>query len=189
MALSIIAGLKRGLKLESPPPATARPTAAMVREALFSMIAGRIPGARTLDLYAGSGAMGLEAASRGAASVLLCDRDPEVLRTLRRNASRFGEGFAVSVAELSFPEGFPALGRHAPFDLMLLDPPYAEREAPLEFLREAPGLGLAAPGALLVWEMAPATLKALPSLDTGSFSVTKTRAWGARAAAILEYEG
>jgi 16S rRNA (guanine966-N2)-methyltransferase len=189
LALVIIAGARKGLKLEMPPAAIARPTAAPVREALFSMIAARVPGARALDLYAGSGAMGLEAASRGAASALLCDRDPEALKVLRRNAARLGGGFGVKVAGLSFPEGHPALAPHGPFDLVFLDPPYAETGAPLAFMREAPALGLVAPGAALVWEMAPATLKGLPGMDTGPFAVARSRVWGSRAAAILEFAG
>jgi 16S rRNA (guanine966-N2)-methyltransferase len=189
LALIIIAGLKKGLKLEIPPPALVRPTAAMVREAVFSMISGRVEGARVLDLFSGSGAMGLEAASRGAASVVMCDRDAEVLKVLRKNAARFGEGFQVSVLALSFPAGYPALVRHGPFDLILLDPPYRDPGAASGFLVTAPVLGLCAPNALAVWEMSPATLKGISDADTGIFKVVKTRAWGARGAAILELAG
>jgi 16S rRNA (guanine966-N2)-methyltransferase len=185
VALTVIAGSRKGLRLEIPPPDAARPTAAVVREAVFSMIADRIPGARALDLYAGSGAMGLEALSRGAASAVLCDRDPRVLKVLRRNASRFGEGSGASVEALASPEGWPLLRRLGPFDVMFLDPPYADAGAPLAFMKAAPALGLSAPDAVVVWEMSPATLKAFPGMDTGSFSAVRTRAWGARAAAIL----
>jgi 16S rRNA (guanine966-N2)-methyltransferase len=189
MALAIIAGGRKGLKLRLPPPPAARPTAAIVREAVFSMVAGKVAGARALDLFAGSGAMGLEAASRGAASVVLCDRDPAVLAVLRQNASRFKEGYDVTVAALDFPGGFPALKRYAPFDLVFLDPPYREPEAASGFLKAAGALGACAPGAWAVWEMSPLTLMGLDGLDTGAFKPVKSRAWGARAAAILEFGG
>jgi 16S rRNA (guanine966-N2)-methyltransferase len=186
LALVIIAGRKKGLKLQIPPPSAARPTAAIVREAVFSMIAARVPGARALDLFAGSGAMGLEAASRGAGSVVLCDRNPESLKALRKNVSLFGDGFVAKALELSFPEGYPALKRYGAFDLIFLDPPYGDPEAASGFLASAPGLGLCAPEALAVWEMSPQTLKSLDGADTGAFALVKSRAWGARAAAILE---
>ncbi|MDR1041932.1 MAG: RsmD family RNA methyltransferase [Deltaproteobacteria bacterium] len=185
MALVIIAGRKKGLKLEIPPPSVARPTASRVREAVFSMVAAKVPDARVLDLYAGSGAMGLEAASRGAREAVLCDRDPEALGILRKNAARFRDGFDVKVVGLSFPEGYPALKRLGPFDLLLLDPPYADPEAAAGFLRAAPDLGLCAPEAMAVWEMSPGTLKSIADFDIGSFRTVRTRAWGARAAAIL----
>ncbi|MDR1080467.1 MAG: 16S rRNA (guanine(966)-N(2))-methyltransferase RsmD [Deltaproteobacteria bacterium] len=189
MALVIIAGLKKGLKLEIPPPALARPTASMVREAIFSIVAARVVGARVLDLFSGSGAMGLEAASRGAGSVVMCDRDPEVLKVLKRNAARFREEFRATVRELTFPEGYPALRRYGPFDLILLDPPYGDPEAASGFLRAAPEMGLCAPKATAVWEMSPRTAKTIGETDTGRFTVVKTRAWGARAAAVLELDG
>jgi 16S rRNA (guanine966-N2)-methyltransferase len=189
VALVIIAGSRKGLKLEIPPPGLVRPTASMVREAIFSLVAAKVAGARVLDLFSGSGAMGLEAASRGAGPVVMCDRDPDVLKVLKKNAGRFREGFRTTVCELSFPEGYPALRRHGPFDLILLDPPYGDPEAAPGFLRAAPGLGLCAPKAAAVWEMSPKTLKTIDDVDTGNFAVVKTRTWGARAAAILELAG
>jgi 16S rRNA (guanine966-N2)-methyltransferase len=188
LALVIIGGSRKGLKLALP-PAAARPTAAAVREAVFSMIADAVPGSRALDLFAGSGAMGLEALSRGAARAVLCDRDPEVLKVLKKNAARFGPEPAAAVLALDFPAGYPALAAQGPFDLLLLDPPYSGADLAPGFMRAAPGLGLCSPEALLVWEMGAAALKTLESADTGAFGLVKSRSWGAKAAAILRFRG
>lgn len=96
-----------------------------MREALFSMWADRLEGARVLDLFAGSGVVGLEAVGRGALSALCIDADLRAVKTLEANAARLGEK-TVEVRRLNLPEG---LGRLAaanagPFDLVYADPPY-----------------------------------------------------------------
>lgn len=121
-AVRIIAGQWKGRKLEV--PARSRPTSSRAREALFSMLQDSVPGARFLDLYAGSGAVGLEAASRGASRVVLVEEDAEPLRrTLRRL-----EVAPESVLLLEGPD-HRALRtlRDAgeQFDLVFSDPPYA----------------------------------------------------------------
>jgi 16S rRNA (guanine966-N2)-methyltransferase len=189
LALVIIAGAKKGLKLDCPPSDIIRPTAAIVREALFSMLGDKVTGASVLDLFAGTGAMGLEAVSRGAKSAVLCDREPEVLVSLKRNAARFREGFDVKVAALSFPQGMTALKRLGTFDMVFLDPPYDQPDMAMTFLARAPGLGILVPGATAVWEMSPRTLKTIQEAGTGTFKPVTFRAWGQRAAAILEYPG
>ena len=126
--MRIIAGAARGRRLVAPAGDTVRPTADRVREALFSSLAPLLPGAAVLDGFAGTGALGLEARSRGAAHVTFVEQDRRALTALRRNVATVGLGGEVivpgDVARMA------ATGRlaGAPFDLVLLDPPYAFEE-------------------------------------------------------------
>jgi 16S rRNA (guanine966-N2)-methyltransferase len=121
----IIAGTAGGRRIEVPPAGT-RPTSERVREALFSALdAGPgVAGAAVLDLYAGSGALGLEALSRGAAHALFVESDRRAARTLRRNIAVLGLGEValVRVATAAAVLAAPAPRR---YDLVLADPPYA----------------------------------------------------------------
>ncbi|MGB7797491.1 MAG: 16S rRNA (guanine(966)-N(2))-methyltransferase RsmD [Pseudonocardiaceae bacterium] len=120
----IVAGVAGGRRLAVPPRGT-RPTSDRVREAMFSALAARLDleGARVLDLYAGSGALGLEALSRGAAYVQFVESDPRAAAVLRRNVDELGlAGTQVSTADVV------AVLRRKPeqaYDLVLADPPYA----------------------------------------------------------------
>lgn len=127
-------------------PPEARPTASRAREALFSMLQDSVPGARVLDLYAGSGAVGLEAASRGAARVVLVDEHAGTLaRTLRRLAPTAEE---VLLLEETVPAALNRLQRAGErFDLIFSDPPYA---APLDAAFGDQLARLLSPGALLI---------------------------------------
>jgi 16S rRNA (guanine966-N2)-methyltransferase len=112
-------GALRGRGLVVPPGA--RPTEGRVREALFSIWSDRLENARVLDLFAGSGVVGLEAVSRGALSVLAVDDNLRVVKILEENASRLGE--RIEVRRLALPAGLARLT--GPFDLVFADPPYA----------------------------------------------------------------
>jgi 16S rRNA (guanine966-N2)-methyltransferase len=120
----LIAGSAGGRRLTVPAGTATRPTSARVREALFSRLAhwDALAGAAVLDLYAGSGALGLEAASRGAGSVELVERDRGVARVAAGNAQRLGLTAARVRPESAsrYLAGAPT----APFDLVLADPPY-----------------------------------------------------------------
>jgi 16S rRNA (guanine966-N2)-methyltransferase len=120
--MRIIAGKWRGRPLEAPPGLGTRPTADRVRETLFSMFASRLGGfedLRVADLFAGSGALGLEALSRGAASATFVENDPEAAAIIRRNAERLGApARLLSGSALALP-------RSEAFDLIFADPPYA----------------------------------------------------------------
>jgi 16S rRNA (guanine966-N2)-methyltransferase len=120
--MRIIAGKWRGRKLEAPPGMATRPTADRVREALFSMLASRLGSfddLRVADLFAGSGALGFEALSRGAAHATFVESDPKAAAAIRRNAEKLGVSVQVLAGSaLSLP-------RAEPFDLVLADPPYA----------------------------------------------------------------
>jgi 16S rRNA (guanine966-N2)-methyltransferase len=123
----IIAGAARGLRLPVPDRPGVRPTTDRVRESLFSALQSRadLAGRRALDLFAGAGALGFEALSRGAETLDLVDRDVEVARTLRRSAARLPADLSQRVTVHAAPvERFLATCSAAPYGLVLLDPPY-----------------------------------------------------------------
>jgi 16S rRNA (guanine966-N2)-methyltransferase len=154
MSLRIVGGAAGGRRLQAPDGRDTRPTADRVREALFSTLTSLTdPGGRFLDLYAGSGAVGLEARSRGAAAVGLVEHDPKALRVLRDNVA------ALALGECTVLAGKVAttLGRgtEVPFDVVFADPPYALPAADLaEVLRLAAAHGWLAPDAVVVLERA-----------------------------------
>jgi 16S rRNA (guanine966-N2)-methyltransferase len=122
----VTGGTHRGRGLEVPPGA--RPTEGRVREALFSIWRETLeapPGARVLDLFAGSGIVGLEAAGRGALRVLCVDQDVRAVKAVAANAARLGEAL-VEVRRLTLPAGLARLAAEGegPFDLAFADPPY-----------------------------------------------------------------
>jgi 16S rRNA (guanine966-N2)-methyltransferase len=121
--LRIIAGAWRGRKLAFAPVDGLRPTPDRVRETLFNWLGLSVHGARCLDLFAGSGALGLEAASRGAAVVVLVDADPLVARTLREQA-RLLDAQQVRIIQAHCERYL--MGPTEPFDLVFLDPPYRQ---------------------------------------------------------------
>jgi 16S rRNA (guanine966-N2)-methyltransferase len=120
--LRISGGIRRGLGIQA--PTTIRPTSGRLREALFNLWAGRLEGCRFLDLFAGSGAVGIEAASRGAQRVLLVEGDRKVVALLERNRLRAD----LAGVELLYARLPGELGRCLPpeerFDLVFADPPY-----------------------------------------------------------------
>jgi 16S rRNA (guanine966-N2)-methyltransferase len=122
--MRIIAGQWRGRRLEVPPGTSTRPTADRVRETLFSMLASRLgsfEGLRVADLFAGSGALGLEALSRGAALACFVENDGKAAAAIRANAAELGTLAHVEMLGSSAL----ALPRSEPFDLIFADPPYA----------------------------------------------------------------
>jgi len=119
--LRIIGGRWRGSRIVFPPLAAIRPSPDRVRETLFNWLQQPIVGARCLDLFAGSGALGLEALSRGAAHVTFVDREPQIGRHLSQTLERFGSRDATVMVE----DAQRFLARPAqPFDIVFLDPPF-----------------------------------------------------------------
>lgn len=104
-------------------PQGARPTEGRVREALFSIWHDHLDGCRFLDLFAGSGAVGLEAAGRGALRVVCVDQDSRAVRAIAANAAKLGEPL-LETRRLALPAGLEQLEGGGPFDLIFADPPY-----------------------------------------------------------------
>jgi 16S rRNA (guanine966-N2)-methyltransferase len=146
--MRVIAGTLRGRRLAAPPHLATRPTPDRVREALFSALEsarggpGSLAGARVLDLFAGTGALGIEALSRGAASAVFVERDPAALAALRENLERLGLAERSRVAAEEAEHYLGRRGEEAPFDLVFLDPPFSSGrlERVLERLEGWPGL-------------------------------------------------
>src|SRR3954470_12662104 len=121
--MRVIAGMYGGRRLSAPPGSPPRPTSDRVREALFSILGPRVDGARVLDLFAGSGALGLEALSRGAAEATFVDSAPAAIAAVRANLNALGGAAEVRRADaLRFLRAAAGQARH--YDLVLLDPPY-----------------------------------------------------------------
>lgn len=177
--MRVIAGIARGTQLVAPRARTTRPITDRVKEALFGILGGRVIDARFLDLYAGSGAIGIEALSRGATHVTFVERGREAIAALRTNLerTRFGDLAEVATGDVErFLESDRAAG---PWDLAVLDPPFAERAmvAPLERLRAH-----LAPGATVVlrhhWRVEP------PAVE--GYRVTRQRRFGETMLTFME---
>jgi 16S rRNA (guanine966-N2)-methyltransferase len=170
----IVAGEFKGRRLHGPEGSAARPTSDKVREALFSIL-GDISGARMLDLFAGTGAVALEALSRGAAHAVMVERDRRMAAVAARNLAA-ALGGEADRAELIRDDAlkFLARPRGGPFDLVFLDPPYAdaERLAP----KISAGLGaVLAPGAAIAAE---SDRRAPLALDESRFALRSEHRYG-----------
>ena len=168
--LRIIAGRWRGVPITFPDRPELRPTPDRVRETIFNWLQPVIVGARCLDLFAGSGALGFESLSRGAAHVAFVDRDPQIVRHLEATAQKLATADAQFLASdaLRYLAGAPT-----PFDIVFLDPPYASDV--LSAACTQLGEGWLRPSALVYLE-APAEA-GLPALPFG-WSVHRSKAAG-----------
>jgi len=144
--MRVIAGTARGLRLVAPKDPRTRPIADRVKETLFAILGDRVVDARVLDLYAGTGAIGIEALSRGAAHATFVERGRDALIAIRENLARTDTVARASV-HAGEVEAFLMVDSADAFGLAFVDPPYAEHAilAPLE--RLVPHL---APGATVV---------------------------------------
>jgi 16S rRNA (guanine966-N2)-methyltransferase len=180
--MRIIAGTARGAKLFTP-QAGVRPTMELVKGAIFDSLHDFIPGIRMLDLFAGTGSLGIEALSRGAASVTFVELDRRNLEIVRRNLEKTrlaGEMIAADV--------FRYLDRLAPagaFDLIIADPPYAkapgERDFARELLASTSLLRTLAPGGIFVLEHLPT----VPLPPHPRWECFRDKRYGATAVAFL----
>lgn len=182
----IVGGEARGRRLRSLPDRTARPTADRVKEALFNIVAARVPGSRVLDLFAGTGNLGLEALSRGAGRAVFVEADPRCRGIIEGNLRDLGflgrarvvAGDAAAVAS--------ALGRRGErFDLVFLDPPYGKGLL-IPALEAVAAGGLAAPDARVVAEH-PAR-EALPE-RVGALARRDVRRYGDTALSFYAPDG
>jgi 16S rRNA (guanine966-N2)-methyltransferase len=137
----LIAGRWRGTRLDVPDSPGLRPTSDRVRETVFNWLMPMLPGARVLDVFAGSGALGLEALSRGAAGAVLVERDPVLADALRATTARLPGGDAASVVQADALAWLPSQPEAA-FDLAFVDPPFSaglwEKVLPLVAARLKP---------------------------------------------------
>lgn len=169
--MRIIAGAWRGRPLKAPGAQGTRPTADRTRETLFSMLVSRIgsfEGLRVADLYAGSGALGLEALSRGAAHATFVETDQAALAAIRANLSALGASDRAEV----LPSSATKLAPIQSFEVIFADPPYADDSgtAVVEAVRSA---GWLAPGGILALET-----EAGEAVDSGGWTIEAERRVG-----------
>jgi len=149
MTLRIVGGQFKGRSLKTPKGSGTRPTQAMLREAVFNICQSEIADARFLDLFAGSGAMGLEALSRGAAHVTLIERNRSAVASIRENIAALQVASQVTLVACDAKMGIERL--ETPFDILYLDPPYDVPSTPFVELLLAKGL-IAKEGTLFIEE-------------------------------------
>ena len=171
--MRVIAGRAKGHRLAGPPSRATRPTSDLVRGAIFSALDSM--GAdlsRTLDLYAGSGALGIEALSRGAASCDFVEKDARACASIRQNLSKTGFEGQGEVLCLPVERALPRL--EGPYTLVLADPPYAlEATATLELLAER-GLVVAGSTTLVLEHSS----RRAPPEELGGLQLSWTRRYG-----------
>ena len=166
--MRIIAGEWRGRRLQTAPGTATRPTADRVRETLFSMLASRLgsfDGLRVADLFAGSGALGLEALSRGAAHATFVENDASAVAAIKANAVTLG---AIDRVQILGGSAL-ALPKSEPFDLVLADPPYAAGSGTAA-VRAAAAASWLAPGGWMAVETARAD-----AVDPGDWTIEAER--------------
>lgn len=122
MTLRIVAGKFKGRYLEAPKTTTTRPTQGMLREAVFNICQMEVVDAQILDLYAGSGAVGFEALSRGASHVTFVEKNKQALACIKKNIATLNVAHQVTIWPLDAPAAIKKL--KGPFDLIYVDPPY-----------------------------------------------------------------
>ena len=147
--MRIIAGALKGRRIDAPDWPGLRPTSDRLRETLFNILAPRIQGARFLDGYAGTGAVGIEALSRGAAHVTFVERDPRAVRLIEQNLARCAVKDRYAIIRAGFTTAAPGLGQR--FDILFLDPPYGADEMGASLTAAA---HLVAEGGVLILEHA-----------------------------------
>ncbi len=178
--MRIIAGEARGRKLYAPEGVETRPTADRVRESLYNILGRRVPGARVLDLFAGSGALALEAISRGAEFAALCDVSREAAKVIERNIALMQSEDKTLFIRADWREALARLRGHR-FSLVFLDPPYR-----MMYVYASAALGLKAEGlleadAVLVMEHSAKSPLVLPD----GFEIFDERRYGETSVALI----
>lgn len=184
MTMRIVGGKFKGRKLLPLHGSNTRPTSGLVREAIFNICADRVRNARVLDLFAGTGAFGLEAISRGAAAAVFVDSDKSAVDLILKNIAACRAEAAATVFKWDVVVNLKCLARYdAPFDLVFMDPPYRRDVigAALKNLQRADAIS---PGALLIIEHSierPLTGIELP------FTITDQRKYGKTLVTFVSY--
>jgi len=184
--MRIITGKAKGVRLASLPGDATRPTSERVKEAIFSSLQFDLEGRRALDLFAGSGQLGLEALSRGAVSCMFVDAAPEAIAVVKENAKKtgfFSEGkYLIS----DYRSYLRKAGKGEGFTLIFLDPPYA-LDAVGDALSRIVAAKLAKPGCLVVCEAgSPDLLSKIPAI-ADKFDVLKEARYSVSYITILRY--
>ncbi|MCP4678249.1 MAG: 16S rRNA (guanine(966)-N(2))-methyltransferase RsmD [Deltaproteobacteria bacterium] len=183
--MRIVAGQARGRKLIVPKGREVRPTADRVREALFSMLGSRISNARVLDLFAGTGALGLEALSRGAASAVFVEKSKSVRMILKKNITNLGFESKAGVIPGDARSTLRVLKNDAvKFDVVFLDPPYAGTLLE-ETLGAIGAQGLLEQEAFVIAEHPRGEKPVLPK----SLRIVATKSYGGTDLSIVEHSG
>lgn len=175
--MRVIAGTARGRRLSSFSGTTIRPTPDRVREALFSMLSSRmgsLHGLKVLDLFSGSGAMGIEALSRGAAHACFVDQSDQAITTIRENLHLCNLVDQATIIVKSVDMVDHLLRQHGPFDLIFMDPPYNRDLVPAT-LRQLARLDLLCSGGIICAETAAA--EDVPAM-TGQLQLAVTKRYG-----------
>lgn len=188
--MRVIAGLWRGRRIASPRGTDTRPTADRVREAIFSAVVSRLgtlEGLAALDLYAGSGALGIEALSRGARHVTFVDRDRRAIEQVRANLSALGADPGTYTVISADAGRFAAASQvNGGVALLFADPPYRIDAAEVSHILEVlAGSGAIAPGALIVYEHARDGAMTWPEGFVGEHA----RSYGDTGVSLARYEG
>ena len=183
--MRVVAGSAGGVLLEVPPGDAVRPTMDRVKAAIFSSLGERVPGARVLDLFAGSGALGIEALSRDSAAATFVESDRIAIESIRRNLAKTRLEGAVRRGDVfDFLERTAAPGS---FDLIFADPPYAKTPGARDFgadLLRAPALVRAlAPGGIFVLEKLPR----VPLPDVAGWESVRLKKYGSTEVAFLRW--
>jgi 16S rRNA (guanine(966)-N(2))-methyltransferase RsmD len=150
--MRVIAGTAKGTRLNVPKGRHVRPTRGKARESLFSVLAPRLPGTRFLDLFAGSGANGIEALSRGAAVAVFADNDARAISAIRRNLEATHLLDRAEVVKLDLPRDLERLaGGNRVYEIVFADPPYLFRQFE-DLFHTLRRINILAPGGLIVVE-------------------------------------
>lgn len=181
----IVAGTARGRKLEAPEGLETRPTLDRVKEAAFGSLQFSIPGSRVLDLFSGSGNLGLEAVSRGASLAVLNDFDPQCAAIISRNASALGMEGTVRILCEDFRNAILCLKAEGQcFDIVFLDPPYRSGFGE-EACRLLFSCGMIAKNGIVMLEH---STDLPPNLDESLMRIRKTKRYGSCSFSLVERE-
>ena len=182
--MRIISGQLRGRKLQTFKGSDVRPTADRVREALFSILGHRPVKACVLDLFSGTGALGIEALSRGANMAVFVDSHVQALTVLRKNLQRCALQHCTQVIQWDIVKNLDCLKIYPnAFDLVLMDPPYSRGLVPLSIKHLLQSRSLA-PGAVLVAEHEAHTP---PEIDSSMLACTDSRRYGRTGLSFFSY--
>lgn len=174
--MRVIAGTRKGRRLKAPTWDGLRPTSDKLRETLFNIVAARVEGARVLDGYAGTGAVGIEALSRGAGQITFVESDPRAIALIEANLALCGVERGYTIHRGDVASVLRRLPAGAAFDLILLDPPY-DADTVMQTLEAA--AAVLSPDGLVVLERAtrrepevPAALTRVRDVKSGNSTLT-----------------